>query len=119
MDLNDIRRYKGYMPVRMEREDALYWIGGLVGGGWLDALWKSKYSGYHEVRYRFGDVQQAQLYMKDKSWRGVPIGIWLKLSEMDLNVLDDECWSWINGERLAFGCHAKKAVSHSGGLLDL
>lgn len=109
MQLRDIVKYRGYMPVRMEREDTLEWIGSLVGGSWIKRLWLSKYSGYHEVRYRFGDVQEAQLYMKDKSWKGMPIGMWLKFSEMDRNTLDEDCWKWIQSERQWNGMGEKKA----------
>ena len=109
MQLRDIVKYRGYMPVRMEREDTLEWIGGLVGGSWIKRMWLSKYSGYHQVRYRFGDVQEAQLYMKDKSWKPMPIGMWLKFSEMDRNALDDDCWKWIQSERQWNGMGEKKA----------
>ena len=119
MNLDDIRKYRGYMPVRMEREDTIQWIGSLVGGKWLDGLWLSKYSGYHEVRYRFGDIQEAQLYMKDKSWKGMPIEMWLKFSEMDRESLDDECWNWIHGERRAGGIVGKKSRVANGGVLEL
>lgn len=116
MELKDIKKYRGYMPVRMEREDVLYWLGELIGKKWMDGLWKSKYSGYHEVRYRFGDVQEAQLYMKDKSWKSVPIECWLKFSEMDVNALDDDCWRWIMTER---GNGEVRRKSSSGGLLEI
>ena len=122
MLLKDIKRYRGYMPVRMEREDTLAWIGELVGGNWLDKLWLGKYSGYHEVRYRFGDVQEAQLYMKDKSWKGIPISMWLKFSELDRESLDEDCWRWVMDERKSCGVAQRKAkavVSKSAGLLDL
>lgn len=117
MRLEDIRKYRGYMPVRMEREDAIAWLGRMIGGGWIDGLWLSKYSGYHEVRYRFGDVQEAQLYMRDGSWKGMPISVWLKVSEMDTGALDEECWKWILGERRSCGVVRKATVR--GGLLDL
>ena len=119
MKLDDIKRYRGYMPVRMEREDVIQWIGSLVGGRWLDGLWLSKYSGYHEVRYRFGDVQEAQMYMKDGTWKGMPIGVWLKFSEMDRDSLDEECWTWIHGERRTNGIQERKTKASSGGILDL
>ncbi len=109
MELKDIVKYRGYMPVRMEREDTIAWLGELIGGDWLGKLWLSKYSGYHEVRYRFGDVQEAQLYMKDKSWKGMPIGTWLKFMEMDKAALDDDCWEWIREERRKNGVTMKKA----------
>ena len=110
MQLKDIVKYRGYMPVRMEREDTLKWIGGLIGGNWLNSLWLSKYSGYHEVRYRFGDIQEAQFYMKDKSWKGIPISMWLKFTEMDRSALDDECWKWITQERKSCGAQPRKVV---------
>ena len=116
MDLKDIKKYRGYMPVRMEREDVLYWLGELIGGKWINELWQSRHSGYHEVRYRFGDIQEAQLYMKDKSWKSVPIGCWLKFTEMDVNVLDDDCWRWVINERSDRGVRKK---SSSGGLLEI
>ena len=122
MNLKDLVKYRGYMPVRMEREDTLKWMGELIGGDWLDKLWLGKYGGYHEVRYRMGDVQEAQFYMKDKTWKGIPIGMWQKFTEMDRNALDDECWQWIQEERKTCGVsHTKtKAVVHgSSGILDL
>lgn len=121
MQLKDIKKYRGYMPVRMEREDTLEWIGQLIGGDWLDKLWLGKYGGYHEVRYRFGDIQEAQFYMKDKSWKGISISMWLKFSEMDRDALDEECWKWILDERKSCGTVMKKAkaVNKSAGLLDL
>lgn len=121
MKLDDIKKYRGYMPVRMEREDTIGWIGELIGGGWLNHLWLSKYSGYHEVRYRFGDIQEAQLYMKDKSWNGMPIEVWLKFSELDRSSLDEDCWKWIFSQRKKSGIVEKKAKSteKSGGLLGI
>ncbi len=120
MKLNDIKQYRGYMPVRMEREDTLQWIGSLVGDGWLNGLWLSKYSGYHQVRYRFGNTQEAQLYMKDKSWLGMPIDTWLKFSEMERNALDENCWNWIFNQRRRNGINEKKARANgAGGLLDI
>ena len=118
MKIEDIRRYRGYMPIRMEREDVLEWLGSLIGEPWMGTLWKSKYSGYHEVRYRFGDVQEAQLYMKDGTWRGMPIECWLKFSEMDSASLDGECWTWIHAERSRAGIQVRKARASGGGMLD-
>lgn len=119
MNIYDIRHYRGYMPVRMEREDTIQWIGDLIGGGWLDRLWLSKYSGYHEVRYRFGDVQEAQLYMKDKSWLGMPLDTWLKFSEIERGSLDDQCWNWIFEQRRTNGIKEKRTRAKRGGLLDV
>ena len=119
MKLDDIRHYRGYMPVRMEREDTIRWIGSLVGNGWLDRVWLSKYSGYHEVRYRFGNVQEAQIYMKDKSWNGMPIDIWLRFSEIDRSALDDNCWKWIFDQRRECGISEKRTKAGKGGLLDI
>ena len=120
MDIKDIKKYRGYMPVRMEREDTIEWLGNLIGKKWLDGLWLSKYSGYHEVRYRFGDIQEAQLYMKDKSWKPIPLQTWLRFTTMDVNSLDEDCWSWIMRERDANGITGRKATSKSrGGLLDI
>lgn len=116
--LDDIRRYRGHMPVRMEREDVLRWIGGLIGNGWLDRLWVGKWSGYHEVRYRFGDVQEAQWYLRDGTWEGVPLGMWERFWEMDREALNGECWEWIMGERSRLGVAVRKARS-DGGLLDV
>jgi hypothetical protein len=119
MKLDDIKNYRGYMPVRMEREDTVKWIGSLVGNGWLDKLWLSKYSGYHEVRYRFGNIQEAQIYMKDKSWNGMPIDIWLRFSELDRSLLDENCWKWIFDQRRESGITEKKTKAKNGGLLDI
>ena len=121
MDIRDLKRYRGYMPVRMEREDTLTWLGGLIGEGWLDGLWLGKYGGYHEVRYRFGDVQEAQLYLKDGTWLGMPIGCWMKFMERDEGALDEECIEWIRGERRRTGMrtYGGKAKGNGGGLLDL
>ena len=119
MLLKDIRNYRGYMPVRMEREDVLYWLGGLIGGGWYDGLWVEPHSGYHEIRYRFGDIQEAQLYLTDKTWRGMPLRVWLQFSGMDSEGLDAECWEWIKSERLRTGgCARKASVKSSTGILD-
>lgn len=119
MKLSDIKRYRGYMPMRMEREDVLSWLGRLIGGRWLDGLWLGKYGGYHEVRYRFGDVQEAQMYMKDGTWLGMKLELWLKFSEMDASALDDGCWKWIMTERARVGAGEKRASVRGGGLLDL
>ena len=123
MLLNDIRRYRGYMPVRMEREDTLAWLGQLIGEGWLERLWLGKYCGYHEVRYRFGDVQQAQWYMKDKSWEGMPIALWLKFSSLDERALDDECWKWVRAERRRLGIAEnvprKVCIDHADDILGV
>ena len=111
MKLRDLKRYSGYMPVRMEREDTLSWIGELVGSRWLERMWLSKFSGYHTVRYRYADVQEAQVYTREKEWHGIPITIWLKLMELRRESLDDECWDWIRKERAWCGESVIRTVS--------
>ena len=98
-DLRDWKRYRGYMPMRMLKEDTVKWLGALIGRTWMENVWCRKYGGYHEVRFRFGDVQEAQIYFKDNKWRGMPIRLWLLFTERDESLLDEECWDWIRSER--------------------
>lgn len=115
MQLRDIKRYRGYMPIRMEREDTVKWLASLVGTAWEDDLWLGKYSKYHTVRYRFGDINEIQFYMKDKTWQPMPIALWMKFIHRDESKLDDECWTWIRAKRKEYGIesNAVKAVARS------
>lgn len=98
--LRDWKRYKGYLPFRMVKEDTVRWLGELIGPGWLDLLWYGKYSRLYTVRFRFGDIQEAQIYMKERKWIPMPVALWMKFTLHDLSALDSECWEWIQRERL-------------------
>lgn len=113
MELKDIKKYRGYMPVRMEREDTLYFINDLIGNNWIEKLWFSKFSHYHTVRYRFGNIQEAQIYMKDKSWFSIPIQIWLMLSQQDKNAINQDGWQWINQQKSQFPKKISKVIDTS------
>lgn len=111
-DLRDWKRYKGYMPMRMLKEDTVMWLGSLIGDAWMNEVWCRKYGGYHEVRFRFGDVQEAQIYFKDNQWYGMPVRLWLVFTEQDESLLDEECWDWIKSERIRIaGISEKKVVA--------
>ena len=110
--LKDIKRYKGYMPVRMEREDTVRFICKIVGGNMEQSLWFGKFNGRFTVRFRFGDINEAQIYTKDKTWIPVPLPIWMQLMELETDKLDKDCWKWIESQRQAFGnAEIKKAYA--------
>lgn len=102
----ELRHYWSYMPVRALRERIIYWLGGLIGGPWLESLWYGKYSSLHQVRRRFGDRMVVEIYTKDKTWIELPMRCFLLMSSLDQNLLDEECWSWIKSQRESAGVSA-------------
>lgn len=101
--LSDIKKYRGYIPVRMEKEDSVRWLAKVVGKEWEDTLWYDKRCRMHFVRYRYGDVNEIQFYRKDKTWIGMPIDCWMKVIHLDISMLDDACWQWIRERRRECG----------------
>jgi hypothetical protein len=85
-------------------------------------LWLNKFNNQHIVRYRFGNKNIVQLYLKDKTWKEIPINIWLMFTSMDTKLLNKECWDWIKKERELIGVINKKATVQSklnNSILDL
>lgn len=111
MDVRIMKRWWGHLPVRTERERLIRWIGGVVGPGWLDDLWLSKWSGAHFARCRWGDRQVVQVYRRDKTWLEMPVAVWIRMSGLDDGALDEGCWRWIKSERERLGISPGKAVS--------
>ena len=119
MELRDFKRYRGHLPVRMEREDTLLWLGDIIGPPWPDRLWVGKYGGLHVVRYRFGDVNEIHFYTREKEWRRMPLPLWMKAVPRDIAGLDAECWQWILGERRWCGAAPSRIRQSGGSILDI
>ena len=114
MELRDIKRYKSYLPLRMQKQDILKYIGGHIGEGWLNHFWLDKFDGYYKIRYRFGDINEVQIYNKDKEWEGIPLKIWIKFSELSNQELDEQCWQYIYNQRELFKIKQKKIKFNDG-----
>lgn len=97
--LRDVKRYRGYLPMKMEKEAVLRWLGKIIGPPWVARLWLDKHSSLHFVRYRFGDINEIQFYLKDKTWRPMPIELWLMATSLSPSMLDQRFWDWVRGER--------------------
>jgi succinate dehydrogenase flavin-adding protein (antitoxin of CptAB toxin-antitoxin module) len=41
----------------------------------------------------------------------MPIDIWIKFTQLNLNELDDDCWNWINKEKKLLDIKNKKVTS--------
>lgn len=122
IELKDIKKYKSFLPLEMQREDIIYWITDLIDEKWQKQLWLNKFNNQHIVRYRFGNKNIVQLYLKDKTWKEIPINIWLMFTSMDTKLLNKECWDWIKKERELIGVINKKATVQSklnSSILDL
>lgn len=122
IELKDIKKYKSFLPLEMQREDIIYWITDLIDKKWQKQLWLNKFNNQHVVRYRFGNKNIVQLYLKDKTWKEIPINIWLMFTSMDIKLLNKECWDWIKKERELIGVINKKATVQSklnSSILDL
>ena len=123
INLQDIKKYKSFLPLELEREDIINWLTNLIDKKWEQNLWLNKFNNQHVVRYRFGDKNVVQLYLKDKTWLEIPIDMWLLFTSMDTKVLNNKCWKWIQNQRTAFGIKNKKATvcdkTNSSNILDL
>lgn len=119
--LKDIKKYRSFLPLEMEREDIIYWLSNLIDEKWEEKLWLNKFNNQHIVRYRFGDKNVVQLYLKDKTWMEIPIDMWLLFTSMDTKVLNEQCWNWIQKERNKTGIKNKKVAVHNSNsnFLDL
>lgn len=123
--LRDVKRYRGYLPLKMEKESVLSWLGKIIGPPWLDKLWLDKYSSMHITRYRFGDINEIQFYLKDKTWRPMPIDLWLQATSLSPSLLGQRFWDWVRAEREWSGAAAYdgqrrrfvRATPSRGGLL--
>ena len=104
--LRDVKRYRGYLPLKMEKEAVLSWLGKTIGPPWLGRLWLDKYSSMHIIRYRFGDVNEVQFYLRDKTWRPMPIDLWLAATSLSPSLLGQRFWDWVRGEREWCGADA-------------
>jgi hypothetical protein len=80
----------------------------LIGYEWKQTLWFDKYSKNYIVRYRFGNKNIAQIYLKDKSWKDLPLPLWIKFTSLQYDCLDSECWSWIQEEKQKLNIKNKK-----------
>ena len=120
MELKDIKKYRGYLPIKAEKEETVKWMINLIGDEWKKLLWFNKFGKNYVVRYRFGNKNVTQIYLKDKSWKEVPVDIWLKLTELNPESLDESCWKWINNQKQSLNIKQKKVSSKKENtLLDI
>lgn len=110
MKIEDIKKYRGYLPIKSEKEETIKWMIKLIGEQWGNILWLKKYGNNYIVRYRFGNKNVAQIYLKNKSWKEISINIWLKFTQLDSNCLDESCWQWIYNERKNLNIKSKKTT---------
>lgn len=110
MTIQDIKRYRGYLPIKMYKQDILLFMSKYIGQEYLQYFWVTKFDNLYKIRYRFGDINQAQFYMRDKSWHGIPLSIWMKLSLLDVNELDQQCWQFFRRQRQLFNITVKNKV---------
>ena len=117
----DIQDYRGYLPLKWWADDTVHWVGRIIGGDWLDRVYVNPSTGKTHTRYRFGDIQEAQVYLKDGTYYHIPLPVWYLLCEMDAGALDDDCRKWLDGQRAehASGQSRRVKSAPSGGVLDL
>lgn len=87
MQLKDLKKYRSYLPVKQERNEILFFINDLIGNGWINKFWFDKYGKDYVVRYRFGNKNITQIYLKNKKWYDIPVMIWIDLSLLNKNTL--------------------------------
>ncbi len=121
----DIQDYRGYLPLKWWADDTVKWIGRLVGGSWLDQVHINIYSHKSHTRFRFGDIQEAQVYLKNGEYHHIPLRLWYLFSELDPIALDDECQKWIQEKRREFNAaeperpKSFRKSDQKGSVLDL
>lgn len=119
IELQDLKKYKSYLPIKSEKEEIIDWINNLIDNRWKNNLWLNKFTNLHIIRYRFGDKNVTQIYMKNKKWKEIPLPIWLIFTEMNLKSLNDDCWNWIKKERLNLGIKNKKSTVYNDNILNV
>lgn len=115
MQINDIKKYRSYLPIKAEKEETIKWMIQIIGAEWKNILWFNKFSNNYIVRYRFGNKNITQIYLKNKKWKQLPLSMWIKFTSQDLKCLDDDCWKWIHEERKSLNIKQNKkttVVSH-------
>lgn len=100
MLLKDLKNYRSYLPIKQERNEIIYFINELIGNNWINMFWFNKFSQDFIVRYRFGNKNVVQIYLKNKSWYNIPLHLWFKFSPQNKNKLDQDCISFIHDEQL-------------------
>jgi len=109
MQKKDLKRYSVYLPTRWEHENIFHKIESLIPG-WCGNVWFSKFVLRHSCKVFWGEKQHIRVPEKDgKTFRYIPIDIWLKLSA---DTLDESAWNWIREQRKVFGTPVK-AVKHT------
>lgn len=119
MELKDIKNYRGYIPLIFEEQKIIYWLISLIGKEFFSSLWFNKFNDRFIVRYRFGNKNITQIYLKDKSWLNIPLPLWIKFSSLNLKELDNECWNWINNQKYILNINNKKINVISNNILQL
>lgn len=121
MNLKDIKNYRGYIPLIFEEQKIINLLIFLTGKQFNNLLWFNKFNNRYIVRYRFGNKNIAQIYLKNKSWLDIPLPLWIKFSSLSLKELDNECWSWINNQKQLLNINNKKVntISNNTNILDI
>ena len=100
--LGDIKRYKAYLPQKALAYCTVRFLGELIGDGWLDdVIWHP--DGRYNVRYRFGEIMECQIYCHCYRWRGIPLKVWMNAMHMDRKAFDRDDWEWIKEQRRLLG----------------
>lgn len=108
MNIKDIKNYRGYIPMIFEEQKIISFLLNLIGNDLHSYLWFNKFNDRYIIRYRFGNKNVAQIYLKNKSWLNVPLPIWINLSSLNKNQINNDSWNWINNQKLYFNINNKK-----------
>lgn len=100
MDIRDLKRYSGYMPIRWWHEEIINFIDGLIPR-WSENLFVAKWTGRRLVKMYYGERMEVKLIEKypKSSFRLVPMAIWTDLSKLDVKELSQDTWRWIREQK--------------------
>ena len=123
MKKKDIQDYRGYLPMKWWADDIVQWLGKMIGDKWLEQIYINPSTHKTHTRYRFGDIQEAQVYLKNGEYHHIPLEIWYQISSLDSGALDEKCIEWIEEKRAEWKKSeqpVKQVKSkQKGGILDL
>ena len=119
MNLKDIKNYKGYLPLISEEQQVINWISNLIGIEFKNKLWINKFNDRFVVRYRYGNKNIIQIYLKNKQWFTIPLPLWFLFSQMNLKDLNNECWLWIKQQQNKLSIKQKKVKITQSNTLDI
>lgn len=98
MDYQDLKRYNGYLPIRLEHQNIFDTLEHLIPG-YTDDLFRAKWTGLFNIKIFKGEKQLARLREKEKNnYRYIPLKIWLNLSE-ERKEYSSDTWQWINEQK--------------------